>query len=454
MKILLSITIALCLLSCVSQVTFAAEPEQHPRQLTLADAVNLALAANPALTLTRNRQAAANVSVEAAQANFLPDLQAKTRASERYAQDAIPGQGNDSRSLSLGLSSSLNLFNGFADEASLSNARRQLDAAAATLLRQQQATAFNAATAYINVLSNRELVKVAEQNLVREEALRAQIEAFYQAGNRSVTDLYQQQAAKAQAELDLLDARRNLEVALLLLAQSLGQQPPWAVDPQPLNPLALVDSLKGLEPGAALQFALKARPDLIAQNRLVEAAQDTTREAAAGRLPRLDLVASADTGYSSLNSGRAIGAQLSQDNGVATLGLTLSVPIFDRAKTRSEVSQARIAEQDATVKVVQLRQQIGVEVGQAVADYRRAELQLTLTQAQLKFARQALDAALARYQAGAASWVERATARTTFVQTAGAEVRARYALLQQGLAVGYARGDIQLLLTRIPSGKE
>ena len=39
-----------------------------------------------------------------------------------------------------------------------------------------------------------------------------------------------------------------------------------------------------------------------------------------------------------------------------------------------------------------------------------------------------------------------ATARTTFVQAEGDEVRARYGVLLQGLNVGYARGDLGGLL--------
>jgi outer membrane protein len=433
----------------------AASAEEPPvLQLTLPGAVEMALAGHPAMTLARNRRESAAVSVETARGTFLPDLQGSAGASERYAQQPPPGDGGDSRTLSLDLSSSLNLFNGFADVADLGSARRRLDAAGGELLRQQQTTALNVANAFIAVLTSRELVTVAEESLAREKALLEQVDAFYRAGSRSVTDFYRQQAATAQAELDLLDAGRNLEVAGLLLVQNLGMERPLIVEPLSPDPFALVAVLQGLDAAQTLARAWELRPDLLAGIRRIEGAEEEVRRARAGYLPRLDLTASAGTGYSSLNSGRNLNDQLTRDNGDASVGLFLNVPIFDRFLTRTGVAQARIGQSDAFAEVARLRQQIGVEVGQALADYRRAELQLTVSKAQLDYARQALDAAEARYRVGATNWIDLADTRATFVRARGDEVRARQGLLQQSLAVGYARGDLETLLPLLVPLKE
>jgi outer membrane protein len=454
MKFLHCFAVFVLLLELLPPLTCAAANERESLRLNLPAAVALALAEHPSVQIARNRQDSADVSVSAARGSFLPDLAGNVNASERYDQQPPPGDGIDSHSLGLGLSSSFNLYSGYADSAALDGARFQLDAASAELLRQRQTTAQNAASNYITVLSNRELVTVAEENLAREVGLLEQIEAFYHAGIRSVTDFYQQQAAKAQAELDLLNTQRNLEVAQLQLLLSLGQQPPRLVEPQPVDPFALVGQLHGLEMTATLERAMELRPDLLAANYQVEAARETVREARSGYQPRLDLVASANTAYSSLNSGRDFASQLREDQGSAALGLNLSVPIFDRDQTRSNVAQARISESNASIEVTRLRQQIGVEVGQALADYHRAELQLSVSRTRLEAARQALDASEERYRAGAASWVDRTAARATFVSSQAEEVQARYGLLQQGLAVGYARGDLEYLIARLIPGKE
>ncbi len=122
------------------------------------------------------------------------------------------------------------------------------------------------------------------------------------------------------------------------------------------------------------------------------------------------------------------------------------MPIFDRDQTRSNVAQARIGEADAATTLLKLQQQAGLEVGQALADYQRAKLQLSTAGRQLDYARQALAASEARYKVGAATWIELSNARSVFVQAEGDEVRARYAVLLQGLNIGYARGDLDALL--------
>jgi len=418
-------------------------------QLTVVDAIDRALQQHPDLQLVRNRQAAAALDVSTARGRFLPSLEASANAAGHLAQQPPPGDTRDYRTFSLGLASRLNLFNGLADVAALGRSRALLDAADADVLREQQNLAYAVASRFIETVTAGELTRVAEESLARERALLEQVEAFYRAGTRSVTDLYQQQAAAAQAELELLSAQRDREVVELQLLQAMGEQPPQRLELQAPDPQALVEALGAPELETALEQALQLRPDLLAQRQRSAAAQEQVRQARSGYLPSLDLYADAGSGYSSLASGRDFGSQLSRDAGSATLGLSLSVPIFDRNVTRNSVAQARIGEQDADVTLARLRQQVGVEVGSALADYRTAGLQLQVAEAKLTYARQALEAAEARYRVGAATWVDLAAARATDAGARADLVRARQGLLQRSLAVGYARGDLDALLARL-----
>jgi outer membrane protein len=418
-------------------------------RLTLPEAVTLAITEHPDVALARQQEQSAAITVEAARGRFLPSLQASGRGAENYDRQTIGGDSGDSRTASLSLSSTLNLFNGFADAASLDSSREELDAAAEDLLRQRQTVAFAAASSFIAVLTDQELVRVAEENLTSQTLLLEQIEAFHRAGSRAVTDLYRQQAATAQAEFDLLDARRNVEVASLQLVQSLGRTPPTTVEVLPPDPLGLVDGLQDADLEQAWQQALAARPDLRARSRQIESARERVREARAGYLPSVDLFAEAGSSYNSLTDGRNFKDQMADDNFGAAVGVAVSIPIFDRDQTRTSVAQARVGQSSAATQLAKLRQQVGVEVGEALADYRKAEKQQAVAALQLTYAREALAATEARYQVGAATWVELSDARSTFVQARADEVRARYAILAQGLAVGFARGDLGQMLAQL-----
>ncbi len=417
-------------------------------RLTLPQAVVLALAANPDLTLSRSQERSAVVAVETARGRFLPDLQASGSGRENWQHQAPPGTSDEYRTVNLGLASSLNLFNGFADSAGLGSARQQLQAASATLERQRQTIAFDTASRFIAVLSDQELVQVAEQNLTSQKALQEQIDAFYRAGVRSVTDLYQQQAATALAQFNLINARRNLQVDRLQLLQTLGQNPPTTVEVVAPGAVDVGAALPNLDLAELYRQALLARPDLTAQERQLEASREAIRVARAGYLPTLALQADAGSNYNSQSHG-SLSGQLGDDNLGASIGVALSVPIFDRDQTRTSVAQARLGADDAATRLAKLRQQVGAEVGQALSDYRSAEEQLTAATEQLSYARQALAATEARYRVGASTWIELSTARSTLVQAQGDEVRARYAVLLQGLNLGYAAGDLDPLLNRL-----
>jgi outer membrane protein len=418
-------------------------------KLTLPEAIALAIADHPDMALSRQQEQSAAITVETARGRFLPSLQASGRGAENYDRQTLGGDSTDSRTASLGLSSTLNLFNGFADVAAIDGSRKELAAAAEELLRQRQTVAFTAASSFIAVLTDQELVRVAEENLTSQALLLEQIEAFQKAGSRAVTDLYRQQAATAQAELDLLDARRNVEVASLQLLQSLGRTPPATLELQPPEAIDLTNSLNDIDLEKAWRQALEARPDLQAHNRQIEAAGEKVREARAGYLPSVDLFAEASSSYSSLTDDRSFNDQMADDNFGAAVGVAVSIPIFDRDQTRTSVAQARVSQSSAATQRAKLRQQVGVEVGEALADYRKAGKQQTVAAAQLTYAREALAATEARYQVGAATWVELSDARSTFVQARADEVRARYAILAQGLAVGYARGDLGQMLAQL-----
>ena len=437
---LLCITILVLSLS-----TYADAASNSPLRLTLPQAVEVALSDNPDLALSHHRLQSATISVEASRSLFLPSLQGAVSSQENYSQQPSPGTPNHYRNSDVQLTASLNLFNGFADQWGLNASQKQLQATDANFQRQKQNVAFAVASRYVAVLINQEQVKVATQNLINQQELQQQIEAFYQAGTRAVTDHYQQQAATAQAEFSLIDAQRNLQVAKFELLQTLGVTLPGDLEILPVGSQALIAKLGNPDPTRNIELALSARPDIIAQQLQIAGAKDQIQVARAGYLPSLELQANGATDYSSASSGEDFSAQFNNNRG-ASIGLVLSIPIFDRNQTRTNVAQARIGQTDEITTLAKLNQQVSLEVSQAIADYLRARLQLKATGLQVDYAEMALAASEERYLVGASTWIELANARTSFVQAQSEQIRSHFEVLLQGLTIGYARGDLATLL--------
>jgi outer membrane protein len=409
--------------------------------LGIGRAVDIALHNNPGLKQTANDVASGKVTVAQSRANFLPDLQFNATGTQQYDKKNTPGKSHSLGTFNSSLSSGLNLFNGFGDVAALKGSQLDLLARSDSLSRAQQSLVFTTASQFLTVATDTELIQVQEENLQANRRQLEQIDSFYKAGNRPISDLYQQQAATSSAELSLLQARRNLQVDKLQLLATIGLAPATPVE---IAVPKVQDLGSALGPEDLLSLtteALARRLDVRAQKEQSEVAREQVRQAAAGYWPALDLVADLGSNYSSLNGGGGFSSQFFDDNPSAAVGLNLNFPLFDRNLTRNNVAQARIQQENAHLALEQLNLQVGAEVGQALQDVQTAQKQVEVSEAQVNYARQALDAVQERYGVGAATLVDLLQARTQYLQASSDRVNARYGLMTRSLGLAYAQGD-------------
>jgi len=412
--------------------------------LTLRQAVDLALEKNPGLKQSANQVETGLINLAQRQANFAPDLKATLSGSERFDKALEADGSRDHRNYenaSGALGSSLNLFNGFGDISALRGAEWTLKEQQDIFTRDQQTLVYSTVTAFLQGLSDHELIRVRTENLEGNRRLLEQVEALYRAGNRPVSDLYQQQAETASAELDLLLAERNYAVTSRKLLQTIGLPPIAGVALLAPEVAPLETALVAREQGSPDLAALAQRTDLQAAEQQIRAAGEQVSVAQAGYWPTLNLGTSINSDYTELNRRQDFSGQFFDDNLNAVIGLTLAVPIFDRQLTRNQVAQSRIQQDNARLSLLQQQLQAETELGQAVDDFRTAQQLIGVTEARLTAARQALAAMEERYRVGAATLVELTQARTNYTEAGYERVKARYGLITQGVAVAYYQGD-------------
>ena len=330
--------------------------------LTLPDAVRLALVRSPDLERAGYTVQQRALDVREANAAGDPTLSVSAgptfRLSRTYETNffGIPQGGDSLGAVSLGVGNravfgvtaganlDLPLLDGGARRANRAAATRILDAARLDLSRTAEDVARLAAAQYVQALQADALIAVEDTSLAADRALLDRVQAEYDVGNRDIGDVLQQRSAIAQGEVRLATARRNAAVARLGLRQSLRLPPGTA--------LALVPAADDLLPLPALDVpalvaqALRERADLTAQAVRIDAARFDVRSARAGRAPNLSLGAQAGTSYSSFDDNRGAVGQVFNVNPNSSVGLTLSVPILDRGRTRRAVERAEVAVAD------------------------------------------------------------------------------------------------------------
>ena len=429
---------------------FAAAPalgaQAAPQQtITFDDAIRIALRQNTALQQANNAAELNSADVRQQRLSFLPDLRFSTSTGQSYGRTFSEDEGRiineTTQSLNAGVQSSVTLFNGLTNIASLRSAQLAEEAGERNVQREEQTVAFTVASNFLALVQQQEQLRVQRENLAAQQAQEAQIKAYVDAGSRPISDLYQQQAAVAAQRSQVVNAERALELAKVDLMQTLQLDPRgnYAFAPPALDTTSRVTARFDLD--SLLTRALSRRSDLFAQQSLVSAAAQDVKAAKGSRWPSLSLSAGYNSAYNSATD-LAFSDQFNQRRG-GSISLGVSIPLFDRGSTALAAQRAEISEENTRLELKDRQQQIGLEVRRAYLDYQAATQQLDAAEAQLRAAQLALESSLQRYNVGAATLLEVTQARAAQLQAASALVTARYGLLFQRTLIGYYVGDLK-----------
>lgn len=431
------------LLSAFSLPTAAQAPAPAPKPISFGDAVRIALRQNITLQQSQNAKALAAVTVQNQRNQFLPNFAVSTSTSGNVGQSFNQTAGSlvnqTSQTLNAGVTSAVTLFNGFQNLSLLKQARLSESASASDLARVRQTVVFTVASNFLSLVTLQEQQSVLEQNLTAQQAQLQQVQLFVKAGRNSIADQYVQEAAVATSQSSVVTSRRAVELAKVDLIQTLQLDPMLtyafvapAVDSARTAPSFTLDGL--------LTSALSDRADLAAAKTRVDAADEALKSSSSTRWPNIGLNVGYNTAYTSLTDA-GFGAQLNQRKG-GSIGLSLSVPLFDRGASKVASQQAAISVENARLASASQRQTVALEVRRAFLDYQSAVDQLSAARAQQRSADLALSATQERYRVGAATLTEVSVARAAQVSAASSLVNARYTLIFQQSLMSYYTGAL------------
>jgi len=487
MRSVLTTLAALALLALLSLVWAAESLAQDTQgyetalEITFEEALQIALRDNVRLQQAEVAATAAADAVDVARAALLPSVSATAQPIRRYGLsfDQTTGTLQQQASDALGatVSANLNLFNGFSDAAELRRRHLERQAGQLVLARTREDLVFDVASGFLQLTLGLEIVGIREEALGAQRRQLLWIEDLVEAGVRAPSEALQQRAIVAQAELAVLDAESQVELAQTQLVRMLHLDPFREyvfVAPQ-LDEAATARAAFDLE--ALTEATLERRGDLRAQELRIRAAEAGVRVARGGYLPTVALFGSLGSSYSSLArrpiegtggtipvttpSGEPVivggepfrlntppqfeptpfGDQFFMDNRGGSIGITVSVPVFDRFLTRAQVRQAQRTAESERLALDDLEQEVAAQVRQALLDLRNAEKRVEVAGRQVGAAAAALTAAQDRYDLGAATLVELTLARATLVEAESAQAQARTQVVFQLRRIEYVSGS-------------
>jgi len=417
----------------------------HPATLvTFDEALKLALTQNVGIKQAQNAAALNSATVAQQKLAFLPNLSLNTNTGQSYGNSFNATDGTlastTTNTLNAGLSSSVTLFDGMKNVANLKSAKFDESAGEQDLARAKQTAVFTVASNFLSLVTQQQQLDVQQQNLAAQEALENQISQFVKAGSRPVSDLYQQQASVASARAGVVTTQNAVELAKVDLIQTLQLDPRGTYEFQaPTLPDTAATNIE-FNLDSLLDRAFAQRPDLGADASRVDAAQQDVKAASASKWPTISLTGGYNTGVTSANDANFLD-QLNQRRG-GSIGVGISIPLFDRGATQAATERAAIQADNAKLALSTQRQQVALEVRRAYLDYHAARQQLAAADAQQKAATLAVTTTQQRYQVGAATLVEVTQARATQVQAQSALITARNNVVFQQSLMSYYTGEL------------
>lgn len=410
---------------------------EESRNITMAQAIQIAEEGNISLRQFLNVVYADRINVNQSKANFLPNLGVNLSASRNY-----PKTGKSSESLSGSVSSNLNLFNGFYDVARLNISQMNLASDTSDYAWNRQTIVFGTVSQFMQVVLDSEFIRIAGDNLQAQQDQLKQIEAFMKAGNRSKADVYQQLADMKQSELQLIQARREYAVSRLDLLQILGKSAEAGLQFETLPVDSLIAGFITKTPEILTADVLEARMDALSQKYQIQAARYQIQAARSDYWPSISLSLGAGSSYRSGIPDLNFSDQFIDQNPYFGIGLSFSLPIFDRFSTRYGVEQARLQLSTQQLNLQNLQLQIGTQIKQALLDYQTALKQREVAHAQYDYAREALQISEERFKVGSATYIELSQVRANYYNAAYQKISADYNVLLKYITVYYYGGTV------------
>lgn len=418
------------------------KPSSTSAPWDLSRCIHHALAHNLRIKQQEAARDQSAVELSTARWSRLPNLNGNVGQSFNFGralQDDNTYGDRNTQSTSFSLSTGIPLFTGLRIPHTIALQKLNLKAAVEDLKKAQEDISIQVTSAYLQILFQEELVKVAQNQVALSREQLHRIEAFFANGKASKAEVSEAQARLAQDELSAVQADNNYQLALLELSQLLELPSPEGFS------IATPDETAAFSPLSAPEDiyaeAVLRKPDIQAARYRLEGATHSVRIAQSAWYPQLSFGAGIGTNYYKL-SGMENPSFSSQwhRNLSKYLQFSLSIPLFNRFETRNRVKSARIQRTALSWQLEESQKTLYKEIQQAYYNAVASESKYRSSRAASEASEDAFLLMSEKHANGQASATEYDEARTRWMQAISENIQAKYDYLFRTKILDFYRG--------------
>lgn len=448
--------VSLIILSCLLLLPAGMKAEDDmPKQWKLRDCIDYALEHN--ITIRRNRinVESTQEDVKTAKADFLPSLSGNVSQRIVNRPNSASGtiisgdnittsESKTSYNGSYGIDANWTVYNGSKRVNTVKQQQLNTRMAELTVDQSENSIEESITQLYVQILYSAEAVKVNESTLEvsRKEFERGQ--ALFDAGSIASSDLAQLEAQVSNDNYQLVTSQTTLQNYKLQLKQLLELDGdfemnlylPQLDDSSVLIPLPTKDDV--------YQTALNLRPEIESGKLNIEASDMNIKIARAGYIPTLSL--SAGIGTTNANGSDFSFSEQVKQNWNNSLGLTLSIPIFDKRQTKSAINKAKLQRQTSQLDLMDEQKTLYKTIESLWLSANSAQQQYVAATQKLKSTQASYALVSEQFNLGMKNTVELLTEKNNLLSAQQETLQAKYtAILNAGLLRFYQGEEINLL---------
>ena len=421
-----------------------------PREWDLQSCIDYALQHN--ITIRRNRVNAesAEVDVKTAKAALFPSLSASVGqriVNRPYSEtntiidgdNITSSQSKTSYNGSYGIDANWTLYNGSKRLNTLKQQRLNNRIAELNVAQSENSIEESIMQVYVQILYAAEAVKVNEATLQVSQAEYERARALFDAGSIARSDLAQLEAQISADNYQVVTAQATLQDYKLQLKQLLeldGEEEmnlyiPSLSDENVLSPLPSKTDV--------YRAALTLRPEIEAGKLDVRASELDIDIARSGYIPTLSL--SAGIGSTNANgSDFTFGEQIKR-NCNNSLGLTLSIPIFNNRQTKSAIQKAKLQKQTSELSLLDEQKTLFKTIEGLWLDANSAQQRYVAAVENLKSTQTSYELVQEQFNLGMKNTIELLTEKNNLLSARQEALQAKYMAILNTQLLKFYQGE-------------
>ncbi len=416
---------------------------------TLEECIEHAIKNNLSIKQLQVQKENAEVDVNTAKMSRLPNLNAGIGQNWNFGRTNNTSTGiyevQTISNSNFSISSSMPVFTGFQINNQIAKSKLDMEAATHQLERAKEDLSVNITSLYLQVLFNKELLKVSEEQLALTTLQVQRTKTLVEVGKVPASQLFDIEAQAAKDEVTVIETKNTLNLSLLDLAQSLELERASSFDIEiPVIENVVEEYMSSVVPPDVIYTnAVTIKPLIKEQEIRLESSKKSLKIAQSGYYPKLNLNLSYDNGYyyNYTREGQTVEIENPpssytwhnksfssqwKDNAGERIGLNLNIPIFNRFQVRNQVRSAKLEILNQQYVLDNTKKTLYKEIQTAYLNATSAQEKYKASGRAVAASTESLKYAKERYEVGKSSVFEFNEAKTKLVQSYSEQIQAKY----------------------------